>query len=126
MVVELVQTVFRDRVTEEEATCQAVFLMLKGGVNYHGIGLVEVLWKAVTAILNFHFAASITYHGSLHGFWSGRGTRTTSFEFNLLLKVTREELLYMIFLDLYKAYDVLERTRFLEILEGYGVGTRYL
>ena len=85
-----------------------------------------MLWKAVTAILNFRFAASITYHGSLHGFWSGRGTGTTSFEFNLLLKVTREELLYMIFLDLYKAYDVLKRSRFLEILEGYGVGTRYL
>ena len=30
----------------------------------------------------------------------------------------------MIFLDLHKAYDALERSRCLEILEGYDVGTR--
>ena len=30
----------------------------------------------------------------------------------------------MIFLDLHKAYDVLDRSRCLEILEGYGVGPR--
>ena len=34
----------------------------------------------------------------------------------------REEVLYMIFLDLTKAYDALDRSRSLEILEGYGVG----
>ena len=34
----------------------------------------------------------------------------------------REEVLYVIFLDLTKAYDALDRSRFLEILEGYGVG----
>ena len=33
-----------------------------------------------------------------------------------------EEFLYMIFLDLHKAYDALDRSRCLEILEGYGVG----
>ena len=34
----------------------------------------------------------------------------------------REEVLYVIFLDLTKAYDALDRSRCLEILEGYGVG----
>ena len=38
----------------------------------------------------------------------------------------REEVLHIIFLDLYKAYDALDRSRCLEILEGYGVGTRFL
>ena len=34
----------------------------------------------------------------------------------------REEVLCVIFLDLHKAYDALDRSRCLEILEGYGVG----
>ena len=36
----------------------------------------------------------------------------------------REEVLYVIFLDLTKAYDDLDRSRVLEILKGYGVGDR--
>ena len=34
----------------------------------------------------------------------------------------REEVIYVIFLDLTKAYDALDRSRSLEIFEGYGVG----
>ena len=36
----------------------------------------------------------------------------------------REEVLYVIFLDLTKAYDALDRSRSLEILKGYEVGER--
>ena len=36
----------------------------------------------------------------------------------------REEVLYVIFLDLTKAYDALDRSRSLEILKVYGVGER--
>ena len=38
----------------------------------------------------------------------------------------REEVLYVIFLDLHKAYDSLYRNRCMEILEVYGVGPQYL
>ena len=38
----------------------------------------------------------------------------------------REAVLYAIFLDLQKAYDALDRSRCLNILERYGVGTRDL
>ena len=38
----------------------------------------------------------------------------------------REEVLYVIFLDLTKAYDALDRSRILEILKGYGVGESVL
>ena len=40
------------------------------------------------------------------------------------LAALRDEVLYMIFLDLHKAYDALDRSRCLEILEGYGVPPR--
>ena len=58
-------------------------------------------------ILNFRFSASITYHNSFHGFYSGCGTGTASLEFKMLqqIKATREEVLNTIFLDLYKVYD---------------------
>ena len=87
---------------------------------------MEVMWKVVGAILNCHFTASITYHDFLHGFREGRSTGTTTLESKLLqqLATLKEEVLYVIFLDLHKAYDALDRSRCLEILEGYGVGPK--
>ena len=38
----------------------------------------------------------------------------------------REEVLHAIFLDLHDPYDTLDRSRCLEILEGYGVGPNSL
>ena len=59
-VVELVQTALRDGDLSEEETWQAVVLIPKGKKDYRGIGLVEVMWKLVVAILNRRFTASIT------------------------------------------------------------------
>ena len=75
-------------------------------------------------ILNRHFTSSITFHDVLHGFRAGRGTGTATLEAKLLQQIAamREEVLYVIFLDLTKAYDALDRSRCLDILEGYGVG----
>ena len=119
---DLVQTAFREGELAEEATWQAVVLIPKGKKDYRGIGLVEVMWKVVADILNCRFTASISYHDFLHGFRAGRGTGTTTLEAKLLqqLVALREEVLYVIFLDL-KAYDALDRSRCLKILEGYGV-----
>ena len=85
---------------------------------------MEVMWKAMAAILNRRFTSSITYHDALHGFRAGRGMGTATLKAKLLqqLAALREEVLYVIFLGLTKAYDALDRSRCLEILEGYGVG----
>ena len=40
------------------------------------------------------------------------------------MRAKREEVLYVIFLDLTKAYDALDKSRSLDILEGYRVGPR--
>ena len=49
-----------------------------------------------------------------------RGTGTVTLEAKLLqqLAALREEVLCVIFLDLHKAHDALDRSRCLEILEG--------
>ena len=105
---------------------QAVVLLLKGNKDYCGIGLVKVMWKVVAEILNHRLTASITFQKFLHVFRAGCGTGTTTFVAKLLQQLAslREEVLYIIFLDLHKAYDALDRYMCLEILEGYGVGPR--
>ena len=76
------------------------------------------------AIFNGRLKASVTFHDFLHGFRAGCGRGTATFDDKLLqtLATLREEVIYMILLDLHKAYDALDRSRCLEILEGYGVG----
>ena len=121
---EIVQTAFREGGLAEEATWQAVVLIPKGKGDYRGIGLVEVMWKVMAVILNRCLTSFITFHYVLHGFRAGRGTGTATLEAKLLqqLAAMREEVLYLIFLDPTKAYDALDRSRCLGILEGYGVG----
>ena len=99
-------------------------LVPKGKQDYCRIGLVEVMWKVVAAILNHWITASITYHDFLHGSQAGHGTGSTILKAKLLqqLAALRKEVLYVIFLDLHKVYAALERSRCLEILEGYRVG----
>ena len=84
------------------------------------------MWKVVADILNRRITASITYHDLLHELWAGCGTGTAILEYKMLQKlaVLRVEVLYMTFMDLHKAYNALESSRLLEILEGYGVGPR--
>ena len=84
------------------------------------------MWKVVASILNRQLTTSITFHNLLHRFWEGRGTCTATLKAKLLqhLAALREEVMYVIFLDLHKVYDALYRSKCLGILEGYGVGPR--
>ena len=124
--VEITQAEFREGMMVEEATWQTVVLIPKGKRESRGIGLVEVTWKVMAVILHRRLTTGITFHDALHGFREGRGTGTATLEAKLLqqLAAMREEVLYVIFLDLTKAYDALDRSRRLEILKGYGVGDR--
>ena len=81
---------------------------------------MEVMWKVVAEILNLRLTASITFHDFLHGFWAGRGTGTATLKGKMLqeLAALRQEILYLIFLDLHKAYAALDRYICLEILDG--------
>ena len=103
---------------------QTVVLIPKGKKEYRGIGLVEVTWKVVAAILHRRLTTAITYHDVLHDFREGCGTGNAILEAKLLqqLAAMREEFLYVIFMDLTKAYYALDRSMSLKMLKGYGVG----
>ena len=119
---------FRDGLLVLEVTWQVVALIPKGGGNYRGICLMEVVWKEVTVILNHRFTASITYHDYLHSFQVGFSIGTVTLEVKLIQQVLamRYEFLHTILIDLHKVYEALDRSRCLGILEGYGVGIRAL
>ena len=123
-VVDIVQTAFMEGRLVEENMWQAVVLTPKGEMEYRVIGLVEVMWKLVASVLNRQLTASITFHEFLHGFWAGHVTGTATLEAKLLqhLAALREEVLYVILLELHKSYGTLDRSRCLEILEVCGVG----
>ena len=113
------------------ASCdwQMVMMIPKGlGTDFRVIGLVEVLWKAISGIINFRISSSIQFHDAPHGFHTVRETGTATLKANLLqqLIAMREAVLRSIFLDLIKAYDALERELCLDILMGYGVRPRTL
>jgi hypothetical protein len=70
----------------------------------------------------------ITFDDAVHGFRPGRGTGTAILEAKLLvqLQMRSDEPLDMVFMDLKKAYDMLDRTQAMRILKEYGVGERLL
>ena len=105
---------------------QKVILITKGKGDFWGIGLVEVIWKAITRLLNRRITAAISFHDTLHGFRSGQETGTAAPEAKLLGQLTtmREVVLFEVFLYLQKAYDAFDRERALEFLAAYGVGLR--
>ena len=106
-----------------------VVIIPKGGdTNFRGIGLVEILWKAIFGIISLCTCPSIQFHDSLHVFCAGIVMGTNTLESKLLqqLIAMRESVLHSIFLDLLKAYDSLDSDRCLDIIAGCGVGPRTL
>ena len=111
------------------ATCAwktVVIIPKGGGTDFWGIVLVEVLWNAISGIINRRLSSSIQFHDVLHEFLAGRGTGTTTHEEKLLQRIIsmRDTVLHSVFLDLRKSCDALDIEQFLYILSGYGMGPR--
>ena len=82
----------------------------------------------MSAVINSRLRDKISFHDAIHGFRTKRGTGTALIEAKLRMQLTMRTCtpLFMIFLDLKKAYDTLDRTQAIRILEGYGVGPRLI
>ena len=128
-VIAIIHAAFRGLELVASCTWKTVVMIPKGvGTNSRSIGLVEVLCKAISGIINFRLSSSVQFHDNLHGFLVGRGTGTTIFEVKLLQHIILiwETFLHSIFLNLRKAYGSLDRERCLDILAGYGMVPRTL
>jgi hypothetical protein len=123
-VLELVRLAFTGEIPE--AFCHGILVLIPKGASdqYRGIALLEVVYKLVSSIINRRLTNTVKFHDAVHGFRVGRGTGTAIIEAKLRMQLAQRSTkpYYMVFLDLKKAYDTLDRNRTLQILEGYGLG----
>ena len=106
-VIAIIQTTFRGGEIAALCAFQMVVMIPKGGdTNFRVIGLVEVLWKAISAIINRRLSSSIQFHDIMRRFHAGRVTGTSTLEAKMLrhIIVMRDRVLHGIFLNIIKAY----------------------
>ena len=92
----------------------------KGNTNTRGINLLKTLWKLVEATIDTRMRASIRFHKFFHGLCTGRGTGKAILELKLAQELASvdQDPLFLVFLDLLKAYDTVDWVRLLTTLEG--------
>ena len=78
-VVDIIQYAFREGMIPVECVWKTAVLIRKGNRELCGIGTVEVIWVAMSGVVNFWIRVAVNFHNTLHGFRTGRGTGTTSF-----------------------------------------------
>jgi hypothetical protein len=125
--VQLVQAAWAHGTIPRQLLWIIVVLILKGGGDYRGIGLLEPVWKCIKRVID-HQLKAIDLHDSLHGCCNNHGTGTAIIEAKLAQQLSYLELkpFYGVFLDLRKAFDVMDRERCILVLEGYGAGPRMI
>lgn len=126
--VDLIQTMFSTGAIPARAKWSILCLLPKPGGGTRGIGLIEIVWKLVEAIIDTRLKQVIRFHDAIHGFTKQRGTGTAIIEAKLQQELChiRNVALYQVYLDLHKAYDKLHRKRALATFAAYGIGPRLL
>ena len=95
----------------------------KGTGDYRVIGMVEVIWKITSIIINNRLRAAIYLHDDLHGLRKGRGVGAATLEANFFqqLEGIYNEPLLQVFLDIKESYNSLEITHLMGFLWRYGL-----
>ena len=107
---------------------EIIILLSKGDGDYCGVGLLEPFWKVIEKIMVARLT-SIKFHDGLHGRLPGRRMGTTMNEAKLAqsLACWHDQCpLYHIYVNLKKAYNVLDSEQILNILAANGVRPKML
>ena len=83
-VVDIVHTALWDSLITEEVTYQELGLILKGGGDFWGVGIVEVMWKTIALILNRRLGVTISLYDVFYDFQDVRGKGITFIEAKLI------------------------------------------
>ena len=107
---KLVQHMWESTTFLTELIWTILVLPPKGHVETWGIGLLEVLWKIVEAIIDTQIKLVVTFHNVIHGFRTKRGTGMKIMELNMAQEIASidQNPLFLVFLDLRKSYDTLD------------------
>jgi hypothetical protein len=86
-VVALVQYIFETGRLPTELTWCVLVAIPKPSGGFRGIGLLELMWKLMSSIIDSRMKENIQLHSTLHDFRPGRGTGTASIEVKLRMQL---------------------------------------
>ena len=123
MFVALMQTIWMHGTIPQQMLWVIMVLIPKGGGNYCGLGLLGPFWKVIEVVMDRRLQV-VEFHDSLHGFLKGCGCGTATMEAKLAQQLANveQEAFYSVFIDLWKAYNAMDREQCLAIPAAYGVG----
>ena len=82
-------------------------LIPKSNSDTRAIGLLEVVWNVVNAVIDTYIKTAVHFHDVLHRFCAGRGgggATTTDPKFSQDLSSVYQDPIFLVFLDTRKAY----------------------
>ena len=86
--VEILQTKFRDVRLPTEFTWKTMVLIPKGNGEFWGIGIVEVLCKELSVVINKRIGEALHFHDFLHCLRAGKRMENTSLKVKLIQMLT--------------------------------------
>ena len=124
--VDMVQFMWDRRTISSEMGWKIVILVPKGNADTRGMGLLGIFWKVMEGIIDTRINKAVAFHYFLRVFRTGMGAGKAIMGLNLVqdLASIYQDPPFLVFMDLIKAYDNLDRVRLLNTLEGYGVGKK--
>ena len=109
--VDIIQDMWKTGEIPQKLGFAVLVIIPKSTTDTHFIGLLETLWKVVEALIYTRLIASIQFHDVIHRFWEERGMGTAIMDLNIVQELASvdHDLLFLVFLDLWKAYATVDR-----------------